>query len=74
MRQHHTNAYAHTPLLLLPTQGVRLEELQVLRVLHGFFPTYRDSPLTPQFDRVLQASTNPRCPPPPRATRRRTSR
>lgn len=35
-------------------QGVRLEELQVLRVLHGVFPTYRDSPLTPQFDRVLQ--------------------
>lgn len=24
------------------------------RILHGFFPTYRDSPLPPKFDRILQ--------------------
>ena len=35
-------------------QGVNLEELEVQRVLFGFFPTFRDSPLSPGFDRVLQ--------------------
>ena len=35
-------------------QGVKLEELEVQRVLFGFFPTFRDSPLKPGFDRVLQ--------------------
>ncbi|KAL4433254.1 hypothetical protein ABPG77_003302 [Micractinium sp. CCAP 211/92] len=35
-------------------QGVKLEDLQVLRILFGCFPTYRDSPLRPAFDRVLQ--------------------
>lgn len=35
-------------------QGVSLEDLEVLRVIYGFFPTYRDSPLPAAFDRVLQ--------------------
>jgi hypothetical protein len=35
-------------------QGVALERLQPLRVLFGFFPTYRRSPLAPAWDRVLQ--------------------
>lgn len=34
-------------------QGVKLEDLEVLRVLFGVFPTYRDSPLAPTFDRIL---------------------
>eukprot|EP00898_Chlorokybus_atmophyticus_P001090 jgi/Chlat1/1982/Chrsp158S00127 len=32
-----------------------LEKLEVLRVLFGFFGTYRSSPLRPNFDRVIQA-------------------
>eukprot|EP00850_Spirogloea_muscicola_P016445 SM000133S26811 [mRNA] locus=s133:213044:217741:+ [translate_table: standard] len=41
--------------LLMPQyQGVDLEHLQFLRVLFGFFPTYRDSPLPAPFDRVMQ--------------------
>jgi hypothetical protein len=40
---------------LMPAyQGVDMKDLEVLRVLFGFFPTYRDSPLQPAFDRVLQ--------------------
>ncbi|CAL9171616.1 unnamed protein product [Musa hybrid cultivar] len=40
---------------LLPSyQGVPLEELEILRVIFGIFPTYRDSPLPAAFDRVLQ--------------------
>ncbi|KAL4448357.1 hypothetical protein ABPG75_005576 [Micractinium tetrahymenae] len=35
-------------------QGLQLEDLQVLRILFGWFPTFRDSPLRPAFDRVLQ--------------------
>lgn len=35
-------------------QGVPLDSLQVERILFGFFPTYRNSPLAPGFDRVLQ--------------------
>ncbi|PRW45123.1 fad dependent oxidoreductase [Chlorella sorokiniana] len=35
-------------------QGVKLEDLQMLRILFGWFPTYRDSPLAPRFARVLQ--------------------
>ncbi|KAL3615277.1 hypothetical protein CASFOL_040938 [Castilleja foliolosa] len=35
-------------------QGVSLEDLEVLRVIYGIFPTYRDSPLAAAFDRVLQ--------------------
>lgn len=35
-------------------QGVTLDRLQPQRILFGFFPTYRDSPLQPGFDRVLQ--------------------
>ena len=39
-------------LLLIPQyQGVDLESIQFKRVLFGFFPTYRDSPLKPGFDR-----------------------
>lgn len=35
-------------------QGVVLEQLQPLRILFGWFPTYRGSPLRPAFDRVMQ--------------------
>lgn len=35
-------------------QGVTLDHLQPQRILFGFFPTYRNSPLKPGFDRVLQ--------------------
>lgn len=39
---------------LLPAyQGVRLDDLQVQRVLFGFFPAYRASPTPPAFSRVL---------------------
>ena len=37
-------------------QGVSLDELTPQRILFGFFPTYRASPLAPAFDRVLQVS------------------
>lgn len=40
---------------LLPEyQGVPLEDLEVERILFGFFPTFRASPLAPGFDRVMQ--------------------
>ncbi|CAG9460575.1 unnamed protein product [Pedinophyceae sp. YPF-701] len=40
---------------LMPAyQGVDLDALAVQRALFGFFPTYRDSPLTPGHDRILQ--------------------
>ncbi|KAI3465616.1 hypothetical protein Pfo_022279 [Paulownia fortunei] len=35
-------------------QGISLDDLEVLRVIYGIFPTYRDSPLPAAFDRVLQ--------------------
>ncbi|GAX73571.1 hypothetical protein CEUSTIGMA_g1022.t1 [Chlamydomonas eustigma] len=35
-------------------QGVELSDLEFKRVLFGYFPTYRDSPIQPGFDRVLQ--------------------
>ncbi|KAJ9537623.1 hypothetical protein OSB04_030356, partial [Centaurea solstitialis] len=35
-------------------QEVALDELEILRVIYGIFPTYRDSPLPAAFDRVLQ--------------------
>ncbi|GFR42284.1 hypothetical protein Agub_g3182, partial [Astrephomene gubernaculifera] len=35
-------------------QGVRLEDIDIQRVLFGFFPAYKDTPLKPAFDRVLQ--------------------
>eukprot|EP00892_Ulva_mutabilis_P010734 jgi/Ulvmu1/8032/UM004_0269.1 len=35
-------------------QAVPLEQLQVERILFGFFPTFRASPLPPGFDRVMQ--------------------
>jgi hypothetical protein len=39
---------------LMPAyQGVRLESIQLLRVLFGCFPTFRASPLAPSWDRVL---------------------
>jgi hypothetical protein len=38
---------------------VSLDELEPLRVLFGFFPTFRDSPLSPGFDRVLQVCAHP---------------
>ncbi|XP_042398217.1 uncharacterized protein LOC121988717 isoform X1 [Zingiber officinale] len=40
---------------LLPSyQGVPIERLEILRVIYGIFPTYRDSPLPAAFDRILQ--------------------
>jgi hypothetical protein len=40
---------------LLPQyQGVPLAQLKFRRLLFGGFPCYRDAPLRPQFDRVLQ--------------------
>jgi lycopene cyclase CruP len=40
---------------LLPRyQDVDIQELQLQRVLYGFFPSYRRSPLQPQWDRILQ--------------------
>ncbi|KAG9135339.1 hypothetical protein Leryth_026628 [Lithospermum erythrorhizon] len=35
-------------------QGVPFDNLEILRVVFGIFPTYRDSPLPAAFDRVLQ--------------------
>jgi flavin-dependent dehydrogenase len=35
-------------------QNIDLEDLQVKRILFGLFPTYRDAPLAPQWDRILQ--------------------
>ncbi|KAK8717759.1 hypothetical protein V6N13_045016 [Hibiscus sabdariffa] len=35
-------------------QGVSLDNLEILRVIYGIFPTYRDSPLPAAFNRVLQ--------------------
>lgn len=40
-------------------QGVRLDDLQPLRILFGFFPTYRASPIAPAWDRVLQVLLRP---------------
>ncbi|KAL6762577.1 hypothetical protein V8C86DRAFT_3023359 [Haematococcus lacustris] len=40
--------------LLVEYQGVPLADLRVKRLLFGSFPTFRASPLQPQFDRVLQ--------------------
>lgn len=35
-------------------QGISsLDDIQVQRILFGLFPTYRDSPLQPSFDRIL---------------------
>lgn len=34
-------------------QGITLEDIQVQRILFGLFPTYKDSPLNTQFDRIL---------------------
>ncbi|XP_057441613.1 uncharacterized protein LOC130733455 isoform X4 [Lotus japonicus] len=35
-------------------QGVSLDNLEILRVIYGIFPTYRESPLPAAFCRVLQ--------------------
>ncbi|GIL77743.1 hypothetical protein Vretimale_6651 [Volvox reticuliferus] len=35
-------------------QGVQLEDVTFKRVLFGFFPTFKDTPLRPSFDRVIQ--------------------
>ncbi|KAG6748686.1 hypothetical protein POTOM_048615 [Populus tomentosa] len=35
-------------------RGVSLDNLEILRVIYGIFPTYRDSPLPAAFDRILQ--------------------
>ncbi|KAG0451417.1 hypothetical protein HPP92_026432 [Vanilla planifolia] len=40
---------------LLPNyQGLAIDKLEVLRVVFGIFPTFRDSPLPAAFDRILQ--------------------
>ncbi|XP_010244147.2 PREDICTED: uncharacterized protein LOC104588042 isoform X2 [Nelumbo nucifera] len=40
---------------LMPAyQGVLLDDLEILRVIFGIFPTYCDSPLPASFDRILQ--------------------
>ena len=38
----------------MDVQGVDLDQLEPLRIMFGWFPTYRDSPLQTPFDRVLQ--------------------
>jgi len=40
--------------LMPPYQGIKLEDVEILRVLFGLFPTYRSSPLPAAFDRILQ--------------------
>ncbi|XP_025014242.1 uncharacterized protein LOC8282538 isoform X2 [Ricinus communis] len=35
-------------------QGVSLENLEIMRVIYGIFPTYCDSPLPAAFNRILQ--------------------
>lgn len=35
-------------------QGVEVEDLEFQRVLFGFFPTYKRSPLPAEWDRVCQ--------------------
>ncbi|XP_059661869.1 uncharacterized protein LOC132307968 [Cornus florida] len=40
---------------LMPNyQDVSLDDLEILRVIYGIFPTYRDSPVPAAFDRILQ--------------------
>ncbi|XP_020582580.1 uncharacterized protein LOC110026117 isoform X2 [Phalaenopsis equestris] len=40
---------------LLPQyQGIAIDNLEVLRVVFGIFPTFRDSPLRAAFDRIVQ--------------------
>ncbi|XP_058081342.1 uncharacterized protein LOC131229406 isoform X5 [Magnolia sinica] len=40
---------------LMPAyQGVLFDDLEILRVIFGIFPTYRDSPLPAAFNRILQ--------------------
>eukprot|EP01035_Chromulina_nebulosa_P018149 gene18149-23803_t len=40
---------------LLPSyQDVNLDDLELLRILYGVFPTYRNSPLQSDLDRILQ--------------------
>ncbi|GAB2285250.1 hypothetical protein Dimus_019704 [Dionaea muscipula] len=40
---------------LMPSyQGVPIEDLEIMRVVYGIFPTYYDSPLPAAFDRVIQ--------------------
>ncbi|KAK6805230.1 hypothetical protein RDI58_003015 [Solanum bulbocastanum] len=34
--------------------GVSFDDLEILRIIFGIFPTYRDSPLPAAFDRILQ--------------------
>lgn len=45
--------YADYLRLLPQYQQVELEQLQFQRALFGFFPCYRDSPLRPQWNRIL---------------------
>ena len=49
----HTLLY-HAGPRMAEYQNVRLEDIDFRRALFGFFPTYRESPLQPGFDRVMQ--------------------
>ncbi|KAH8965292.1 hypothetical protein BDL97_04G110500 [Sphagnum fallax] len=40
--------------LMPPYQGIKLEDVEILWVLFGLFPTYQSSPLPPAFDQILQ--------------------
>ncbi|KAL5571241.1 hypothetical protein UlMin_020838 [Ulmus minor] len=40
--------------LMQDYQDVRVDDLEIQRVIYGIFPTYRDSPLPAAFNRVLQ--------------------
>ncbi|CAK9215111.1 unnamed protein product [Sphagnum troendelagicum] len=35
-------------------EGIKLEDVEILWVLFGLFPTYQSSPLPPTFDQILQ--------------------
>ncbi|KAD6794430.1 hypothetical protein E3N88_05326 [Mikania micrantha] len=40
-------------------QEVSLDDLEILRVIYGIFPTFRDSPLPAAFNRILQRLGDP---------------
>lgn len=46
---------------LLLVQDISLDDLEPQRILFGFFPTYRASPLKPQWDRIVQVPIRSCC-------------
>jgi len=40
--------------MIVRYQGVKIDDLEFQRVLFGFFPTYKRSPLPAEWDRVCQ--------------------